>query len=135
MRLDRNQKAELLECGDDRLARLEAIHAGKWRWGVGNDARGLIENGRRWQVVAEAHLAVVRIVGGCDLDRARAEAHLHKRIGNHRNGAVHKRHHHALPNQCGVARVVGVHSDTCVTKECLWSRRGNHHAAGGVASL
>ena len=135
MRLDRYEETELLECGDDRLARLEAIHASKWRWGIGNDARGLIENGRRWQVVTEAHLAVVRVVCRGDLHRARAEAHLHKRIGNHRNGAVHEWHHHTLPNKCGVARVVGVHGHTGIAEERLWSRRGNHHAAGGVASL
>ena len=131
--LHRHKKSELFECSDDRLTCLEPIHTGEWRWGVGNDARGLIEDGGRRQVVPKSNLAVVRIVGWCDLHRAGAEAHLDESVGNHGNRAVHERHHHALPNECGVARIVGVHSHACVTKERLWSCRRHHHAAGDIA--
>ena len=133
MRLDRNQETKLLERGDDRLARLEAIHPSERCWGVGNDARGLIKNGWRWEVVPQANLAVVRIMRRGDLYCARAEAHFNKGVSNHWNGAVHKRHHHALPNECGVARIVGVHGDASVAKECLWSGCCHNNAAVGVA--
>ena len=85
--------------------------------------------------MAEANLAVVRIVGGCDLDRACTEAHFNEGVSNHWNGAGHKRHHHALPNECGVARIVRVHGDAGVAKECLWSGCRHNNAAGGVTSL
>ena len=135
MWLHRHKKSELFKRGDDRLACLEAIHTGEWRWGVGNDARGLIEDGGRRQVVPKSNLAVVRIVGWCDLHCASAEAHLDEGVSNHWNGAVHKRHHDVLANECGVARIIGVHRDARITKERLWSCRGNHHAAVCVAPL
>ena len=133
MRLDRHQEAELFECGDDRLARLEAIHPSERCWCISNDARRLIEDCWCGQVVPQSNLAVVRIVRRGDLHCARAEAHLDKRIGNHWNGAVHKRHHHTLSNQCGVARIVGVHGHTCIAEERLRSGRCDHDTARGVA--
>ena len=133
MRLDRHQKAELFECGDDRLARLEAIHPSERCWCISNDARRLIEDGWRRQVVPQSNLAVVRIMCWGHLHCASAEAHLNKRISNHWNGAVHKRHHHTLSNECRVARIVGVHRHAGIAEECLWSCRCDNNAAGGVA--
>ena len=135
MRLDRHEEAELFECGDDRLARLEAIHPRERCWGIGNDARRLIEDGWRRQVVPKPNFAVVRIVCWGDLHRARAEAHLDECVGYHWNGAMHKRHRHTLPDQCGVARIVGVHRHAGVAKERLWSCGCNNNAAGGIAPL
>ena len=135
MWLDRNEKAKLFKRGNDRLACLEAIHAGKRRWGVGNDARRLIEDCWRRQVVPQSNFAVVRIVGWGDLHCASAEAHLDKRIGNHWNGAVHERHHDALSNECGVARIVGVHGHAGIAEERLRSCRCDYDTARGVAPL
>ena len=83
----------------------------------------------------QPNLTVVRIVGWSDLHRASAKAHLNEGVSNDWNGAVHKRHHHTLSNECGVARIVGVHGHAGIAEERLRSRRCDYDTARGVAPL
>ena len=96
MRLHGDEETERFERRHDRLARGKPLHPCERLRCVSHNVRRLIQDRRRWEVVTESHLSVVRIVRRRHLHRASAERLVHKVIAKNRNGAINKRNDDAL---------------------------------------
>ena len=106
-------------------AGLEAVHAVELGSGVGDPALG-VHDRRHRQLVPHADLEVVRIVGGCDFDCARAEFGVDVLVGDDDQLAVEERVRQGLADQVAVALVVGVHRDRGVAEHRLDPGGGDH---------
>ena len=96
MRLHGDEETERFKRRHDRLARGKPLHPCERLRCVSHNVRRLIQDRRRWEVVTESHLSVVRIVRRRHLHRASAERLVHKVIAKNRNGAINKRNDDAL---------------------------------------
>ena len=130
--LDLDQVAALLEILNDRLAALVAVHALVLA-AVFVDGRVLVEHKDLLEVVALAHLEVVRVVAGRDLDAARAELHIDVLVAEDRDLAVHNRQDAGLADQVLVALVVRVDGHAGIAHEGLRAGGGDHKVARAIA--
>ena len=97
--VDLLQQPLVLQVGDHVGARLEALHAPGTGAAVLVDDPGLVEDVDGRQVVAQADLEVVEVVGRGDLDHAGAELAIDVLVGDDRDLAVDQRQHHRLADQ------------------------------------
>ena len=110
------------------LAGGETVHAG-----VG--ARFLVQGGvevhgiDEGQGVALPHLEVDGVVAGSDLQRARAEIHLHSLVADDGQRAADDGQDRCPADEPVVARVMGVHGNSRVRHHRLRTRRGDHEVA------
>ncbi len=109
---------------DDRLARLIAIEAREFAARL-VDPSLLVEDVDHGQAVADRERVVIRVMSGGDLDRAGPELLLDRIIGDDLEGAAQEWQDRALADQVAVPQVVGVHGDSHVAQQRLWTR-GRH---------
>ena len=114
--------------GPQLLARLEAVHA---RVGPAGRVhlRVLVEHADDLQAVALPDLEVVRVVAGRDLQRARAELHVHVGVVDHRDRPLEDGHQAGRADQVAIALVVGMHGHGGVAQDRLRPRRGHRDVA------
>ena len=96
------------------------------------DLAVVVQNPDDFQIVAQAHLKVVGVVGGGHLHAAGAEFHLGVVIGNHGDLFIHQGQNDLLAHDVLVALVVGVDADTGVAQHGLGTGGGDDHFAGAV---
>ncbi len=131
MLFDLDQQAECVEIGDDLLARGVAIEAVVLRaWKV--DARGLVEDGEAWQVVALADGEVVGVVRGRDLDGARAELRVGPVVGDDGISRARSAGSAAACRRAPVALVGRVDGHGDIAQHGLGARGGDDDGAGTV---
>ena len=122
-----------LEVLNNLLAGLVPVEAGV-RAAVGVDVPVRRQDVDHLQVVPQAHLVVVRVVRGRDLDAPGAELRVDEQaVGDDRQLAPQQRQHHGLANEVFVPLVVGVDGDGGVAEHRL-GPRGRHRdeLAGGI---
>ena len=125
------QQTHFLQIGDDGLAALVAVHALVLA-AVGVHDAVVVQDADGLQVVAQADLKVVGVVGGGHLHAAGAEVHLHIIVGHDGNFPVHDGQDAGLAHQVLVALVVGVHGHAGVAHHGLRAGGGNDQIAGAV---
>ena len=106
-------------------AGLFAGHAVEAGAGIG-DAALLVHHDRHVQVVAQAHLVVVRVVRRGDLHRTGAQLHVHVIVRDDlKLQILAQRVLEDLADEVRVALVFRVHGDSDVAKHCLHTGGGN----------
>ena len=135
MWLHRDEEAERIERRHYRLPCRESLHPSERLRRVSHNVRRLIQDRRRWQVVSQPNLAVVRIVRWRHLHRASAELLVNKVVAKDRDGAVNKRNDHALADQLRVAWIAWVHRDGAVPEQRLRSCGGDNDPFTRCATL
>jgi hypothetical protein len=80
------------------------------------------------EVVAQARLAVVRIVCGGEFYCTSTKRLIDEVVGNDRYRPLNKRYDDAPPHECCIARVGWMHSNAGVAKKRLWPGRCHDHA-------
>ncbi len=150
MRLDRDEKAALVEQRDDALARLEAIEAveGEHRIrriaaavepfeeGVVSrnlDLRFGTEHVDERQAVPPADLEIVEVVRRRDLHRARALFRIGVFVRDDRDFSADERQHGVLADEVAEALVVGVHRHGDVAEHRFGARRRDGDEAPRLA--
>ena len=96
------------------------------------DLAVVVQHADGLQVVAQAHLKVVGVVGGGHLHAAGAEVHLHILVGHDGDLPVHQGQDAGLAHQVLVALVVGVHGHAGVAQHGLRAGGGHDQIAGAV---
>jgi hypothetical protein len=149
VRLDLLDELHLLEPRHDRLARHEAVlprqaaHEVEVRHALhGREGRrdllehhaplGIQHRGHR-QRMPPADLEIVEVMRGRDLHRARALLRVGILVRHHRDGAAGQRQDHALADQVGEARILGMHRDRRVAQHRLGPRGGHHQETARLA--
>ena len=139
VRLHLHEPAGLLEHRHHLFPRVEAVgaaergrHAAR-RVGPFVHRARLIDHDGRGQMMPEPHLEIVRVVRRRDLHHAGTEGGIGVRVRDHGDLDVHDRQHHLLPDERGVALVVGIHGHRHVAEHRLRPRRGDDHAAPRIA--
>ena len=122
MLLDRDEHARLLELLDERLAALIAVHARVLAGTLEHLAR-VADDLDLLEVMALAHLEVVRVVGRRDLDGARAEVLVDVLVGEQRNAAADDWQDQRLADEVLVALVIRMDGDTRIAEHRLRARR------------
>ena len=84
------------------------------------------------QVMPQAHLEVVGIMGRRHLHAAGAEFHFGIVIGHHRDGLIQQGQDHILAHNGSVSIVVGVDADTGVTQHGFRPGSRHHNLSGAV---
>ena len=127
-----HEQAALLEVGDDRLARREAVEPGV-RPGRRRHPRRVVHDAGRGEVVPPPGLEVVRVVRRGDLERPRAERRVDRGVGDHRHApAGRHREHEFLADEGRVARVLRVDGDGGVARDRLGAGRRDDDALAAV---
>ena len=93
-----------------------------------------IENINDWQVVAQADLVVGFVVRWSHLQDARAEFEIHRLVADDRQQGFHvggEGAAHMESDECGVARVLRVHSHGGIRHDCLGAGGGNFQIGAG----
>ena len=121
MLLDRDEHARLLELLDERLAALIAVHARVLAGTLEHLAR-VADDLDLLEVMALAHLKVVRIVRRRDLDGARAEVLVDVLVGEQRDAAADDRQDQRLADVL-VTLVVRMDGDARIAEHRLRARR------------
>ena len=129
--LDTLDIAADLQLVPDRLAGLEPILAAEGAAGVGDPGPG-VDHLDRLEVVTRGDLEVQRIMGWGHLDRAGAELHLHRSVGDDRDLAIEERQKDRPANSVAIALIIGVHRDRSVAEHGLGAGRSNAGVAGAV---
>ena len=128
MRLGFRQIARVRQIGHHLFPRREAIQTSILpAFGADMTVGGQHIDHR--QIMAQANFVIVRIVAGRDFERTRAKFAFHIRIGNNRNAPPQRGQNHRLPNQFGVAFVIGMHRDCRICQHSFGARRGNRNRA------
>ena len=122
MLLDRDEHARLLELLDERLAAFVAVHARVLAGTLEHLAR-IADDLDLLEVMALAHLEVVRVVGRRDLDGARAEFLVDVLICKQRDAAADDRQYERLADEILVALVVRMDSNARIAEHRLRARR------------
>ena len=135
MRLHRDEQAERIERRHDRLPCRESLHPSERLRRVSHNVRRLIQDRRRWEVVAQSNLAVVRIVCWRHLHRTSAERLVNEVVAKDRDGAVNKRNDYALADQLRVARITWMHRNGAITEQRLRSCGGDNDPFTRCATL
>ena len=78
------------------------------------------------KVVAGAHLIVIEVVGGRDLDAAGAEFAVDIVVGNHRNFATNQGQHDVLADQVSIPLILRVYGDRCIAEHGFWPGGRDH---------
>ena len=130
--LDLLHEPQGLQVGHHSLPCLIAVHALVLA-AVGVDLAVVIQHPDGVQVVAQAHLEVVGVVGGGHLHAAGAEVHLHVLIGHDGDLPVHQGQDAGLAHQVLVPLVVGVDRHAGVAHHGLRPGGGHHQIAGTVS--
>ena len=112
-----------------RLRRLEAVQAREVAGVLVHHAALVSMTMIGSSAVALAHLEVVRIVRGRDLDRAGAELGIDGVVRDDRDLAPQERQDRRLPDERRVALVLGVHRHRGVAQHRLGPRRRHRHAS------
>ena len=134
-----HQVALLLQIGHDGLAGLVAVHAGVAAVALHHLAV-VVQHADGLQVVAQAHLKVVGIVGGGHLHAAGAELHVHIGVGHDGDLLVHQGQDALLAHNVPVTAVLGVDRHAGVAQHGLRPGGGHGHIAAllpgdGVADV
>ena len=116
--LNRNQYTSLLQVLQQSLAALIAVHAGIFACiichlaSIGNYFNLL-------QIVSEAHLVVVRVMGWSNLYGTSTKLHIYIFISKQRNFSIYYWQDQSLANQVSVALIVWMYSYTAITQHSL----------------
>ena len=129
--LNLDQIAAFLKVLYNRLAALVAVHALVLA-AVCVDGRVLVEYEDLLEVVALAHLEVVRVVARRNLNTAGAELHIDVLVTENRNLAVHDREDAGLADEVLVALVVRVDGNAGIAHKGLRTGGRNHQLARAV---
>ncbi len=84
------------------------------------------------QMMTLAHLVIVEIVRGRDLDAAAAELRIDVAVGDDGNLALGERQPKPAADQVAVALIVGMHRDGGVAQHRFRTRRRDHDVAIGI---
>jgi hypothetical protein len=132
--LDLRQEALLFEEGHDVLAGHVAIETFECGAGGRGHLAVFADDLHLRQVVAEAGLVVVLVVGRGDFDDAGAEGRIDQDgVADHRDAAVHDRQRDELADQLFVAVIVRMDGHGCVAEHRL--RPGGGHGQAAVRAL
>ena len=118
-------RLQRLHVGDDALARLEAVEAAVLLRRLVVQARELVEDADRFELVAAADLEVVEVVRRRDLDRARALLRVGILVGHDRDAPADQRQDGVLADKMLPLGIVGMHRDAGVAQHGLGPRRGD----------
>ncbi len=121
-----------LQVGHDGLAGHEAVHAAVFLGGVLVDGGLQGQHHDHGQAVALAHLVVVGVVRGRDLDDAGAEFPVDVGVGDDGDLAAYQGQGDGLADQRRVALVLGVDHHGHVAQHGLGPRGGHREAAGTI---
>ena len=151
VRLDFGEQARRLQAADDLLARNKTLepmirqrflqlsrgrHIAQERLVAREIEIGLdVEHIHQCQIVAPAHLEVVEVVGGSDLDRAGALLRIGIFIGDDRDAPSDQRQNDVLPDEIRVAFVVRMHGHRGVAEHGLRSRGRNRDERRGIVRV
>ena len=133
VRLGAREQAPRREVLDDLRPRLEAVQPPVAFRRVVVDPRIPGEDVDPLQAVAFAHLVVVEVVGGGDLDAPGAELRVDHLVGDDGNAALGERKLDHGADEAAVAVVVGVDRDRGVAEHRLRARGRDLHVAAAVA--
>ena len=111
---------------------LEAVQAVEFGSGVDDPGLG-VQHRRHRQLMTQADLEVVRVVGGSGLDCARSEFGVDVVVGDDHDFPVDERVVQRMTDQVPVAFVVGMHRDRRVAEHRLHPG-GGHHDVGFVVA-
>ncbi|EKD34900.1 MAG: hypothetical protein ACD_75C02138G0001, partial [uncultured bacterium] len=125
------KEAQAFEILDNLLAADEPVETGIGAGCFVHDAL-VIHDLQPRQVVAQADLVVVAVMGGSDLQRPGAELAVDVGIEDHRNHPIGKRQFNPNFPQMAVTFVFRMDGHPGVAEHCLGSRRRHHHMAGAV---
>ena len=117
---------------DDPLARLETVQVPVGGRRIGVDAGVVGKDVDLLQVVAQAHLVVVEIMGRGDLHAPGTELRVHVFVGNDRDFAIGQGQADRLADDVPVALVLGVHGNRAVAEQRLGPGGGHRHVAIAV---
>ena len=129
--LDVVEEPVALEPVDDCHARLIAAHARELAVAV-DHVRRLVEDVDLLEAMRLAHGIVVGVVGGRDLDEARAEARIDVPVGEDGDLAVDDREHDRAANELDLLGVLRGDGDSGVAEHGLGARRGHGDVVDAV---
>ena len=92
----------------------------------------VIQNPDHLQIVPQAHLKVVGVMGRGHLHAAGAEFHLGVAVRHHRDFLTHQRQNHSLTHNALVPLVCGVNADAGVAQHGLRAGGGHNHFPGAI---
>ena len=133
VRLGFDQQAFVFQVCKDLLAGFVAVEAAVLSRCRVVDRRGRGQDVDQWQVVALAHLVIVEVMRGRDLDHAGAEFTLDIGVGDDRNLALGQRQLHHLANQVRVALVFRMHGQCGITQHGFRARGGHDQVVACLA--
>ena len=76
-------------------------------------------------LMALPDFVIVKVMGGGDLDAARAEFGVNVMIGDHRNDATRQGQGHAGTNEVLIARVIGMDRNSGIPQHSFWPSRSH----------
>ena len=126
-----HQISLLLQVGNNGLPGVVAVHAFILTAQL-VDLAVVVQDPDDIQVVPQAHLEVVGVMGGGHLDAAGAEFHLRVVVGHHGNLFVHQGQNDLLTHDFLVALVVGVDADAGIAQHGFRTGGGHHHFPAAV---
>ena len=129
--LDLLQQAQLVQVGDDGLPGFVPVHALVFAAQL-VDLAVVVQHPDGLQVVAQAHLKVVGVVGGGHLHAAGAEVHFHVLVGHDGDFTVHEGQDAGLAHDVLVPLVVGVHGHAGVAQHGFGTGGGHDDVTAGL---
>ena len=122
------QQAQLLQVGHDGLSGIIAVHPLVLA-AVLVDPAAVVQHPDGLQVMPEAHLEVVGVVGGGHFDAAGTELQIHVLVGHDGDLTVHQRQNAGLANQVLIPLVIGVNGHAGVAQHGLGTGCGHDNIA------
>ena len=113
--IDLNEQAKTLNLVHDLLSCVVLVNALVFA-AEAVDIAAVIKHADYGQDVALGHLKVVRVVRGRDLDRTRAELHVHIFVRHNGYRPVHDGQYHIFAHQMRIAFVLGIHGDSGIAE-------------------
>jgi hypothetical protein len=120
-----------VQVGHNGLPGLVAVHAFVFAAQI-VDLALVVQHPDDLQIMPQAHLEVVGVMGGGHLDAAGTEFHLGIVIGHHGDGLVQQGQDHVLAHNGLVALIVGVDADAGVTQHGFRTGSGHNDLAGAI---
>ncbi len=121
-----DQPAPRLQVGDDGFPGLIAVHAGVLAISL-HDFAAVIQDPDGLQLLAQAHLKVVGVVGGGHLHAARPEAHVHVLVGHDGHLPAHQGEDAGFAHDIRIPPVLGVDRHAGVPQHGLRPGGGHDH--------
>ena len=132
VRLNGNKIAARFQIFHHALSRFVSVQPVIFFAGVFVHRSVVVHHADDFQIVALAHLEVVRIVRGRNLHAARAEFYIHVLVRHHGDFPVCKRQFQSFPHQRGITLVRGVHRHGGIAEHRFGTRRSHNHVLSAV---